>query len=93
MPDTEKQEMKLMIEEMLNKQTEDIKKYVDLKVGEVNKTLDPIADIYDSTRGFSKVVRFFFKEIFIPLSIIVGLILSIKKIFFGYHTPINLPLK
>lgn len=72
---------KKVLQDMLDSQTEKIF----LRIGDIENTLAPIAAIYDSTKGFNSVIKFIFKSIIIPLSIIIGIIISLKGILFGGH--------
>lgn len=50
------------------------------EINEVKATLAPIAEIYNKTQGFNSVMKFLFKNLIIPLSIIVGIIISVREI-------------
>lgn len=51
------------------------------EIQEVKTTLAPIAAIYTQAQGFGKGMKFIFKSLVIPLSIVIGLFLSIKAVF------------
>lgn len=70
------------IQAMLDKQTEKIFTRMDI----TDATLKPIAEIYDQAQGFNKVLRFIFKSIIVPLSVIIGILLTIREIF-STHLP------
>lgn len=71
---------KAQLQEMLNEQTRAIFGRLD----RVETTLAPIAAIYNSTLGFSSIMRFIFKAIVIPLSVLIGIILTIKQLVIGH---------
>lgn len=72
----EKDALKKMFEEMLNVQTAALSK----EIQEVKKTLDPIAAIYLEAKGFGAIMKFIFKAIIVPLSVFVGIVLSLREV-------------
>lgn len=50
------------------------------EINKVKTRLEPIAKVYDSAQGFSSGMKFIFKALVIPASIIVGIIISLKEI-------------
>lgn len=74
-----------MLTIMLDEQT----KVIFERIDRTDATLAPIAAIYDSTQGFSSVIKFLFKSIIIPTSIIIGVILTTKELIFGQHFTIK----
>lgn len=71
---------KKMLTEALETQT----KAIFARIDKTDATLAPIAAIYDSTKGFTSVARWMFKSLIIPLSVIIGVVLTFKKIFNPY---------
>lgn len=71
---------KKQLQEMLDKQTEALNK----RMLGIENTLKPIAEIYDQAQGFNSVLGFIFKKIIVPLSILIGILLSLREVF-GYH--------
>lgn len=51
-------------------------------LSEINKKLDPVFEVYSVYSGFGKVAIGFFKWVIVPISIVLGIIISIKKIWF-----------
>lgn len=49
---------------------------------QINKKLDPVFEVYSIYAGFGKVAMGFFKWVIVPISIVLGIIISIKKIWF-----------
>ena len=49
---------------------------------EINRKLDPIYDVYSTFRGFGSIAGGFFKWVIVPSSIVLGIILSIRNIWF-----------
>lgn len=80
MEDHEKAELKIMFKGMLDEQT----KVLVARMDKTDATLAPIAAIYDSTKGFSSVMRFLFKNLIVPVSIVVGFVLTIKELFLNH---------
>lgn len=50
-------------------------------LAEINKKLDPVFEVYSVYSGFGTVAMGFFKWIIVPISIVLGIIISIKKIW------------
>lgn len=48
---------------------------------EINMKLDPVYDVYSTFKGFGSITGGFFKWVIIPCSIVLGIIISIKKIW------------
>jgi len=48
---------------------------------EINEKLDPIAKVYANYSGFGTVAVGFFKWVIVPISIILGIVISFKKIW------------
>lgn len=48
---------------------------------EINKKLDPVFEVYSTYAGFGRVAMGFFKWVIVPVSIVLGIIISIKKIW------------
>lgn len=80
-------EKETIIKSLLDEQSKEIKRYIDERVGNVETTLAPIAAIYNSTQGFNSVLKFIFKSMVIPLSVVIGIVLSIKKLLLGHPFP------
>lgn len=51
------------------------------QITELKKQIDPITTVYQSFKGFGNVAMGIFKWVIVPLSVIVGVILSFKKLF------------
>lgn len=79
MEEREKEEMMNMFKSMLEDQTRVIFKRIDV----TDATLKPIADIYKSTQGFTNVMKWVFKSLVVPLSVLVGIILTVKHLFYS----------
>lgn len=69
------------LQKMLDAQTE----LIFTEINKVKATLAPIAAIYDKTIGFNSVIRFIFRSLIVPLSIIIGILISIREIFINAH--------
>lgn len=76
MEDKDKKILQEMLDVMFEKQTV----FLTAKIKVVEDRLEPIAIIYDQTMGFNSVVKYIWKSIIIPLSIIAAMIISIKEI-------------
>lgn len=50
-------------------------------LAEINKKLDPVFNVYSVYNGFGTVAIGFFKWVIVPISIVLGIIISIKKIW------------
>lgn len=48
---------------------------------EISKKLDPVYDVYSTFRGFGSIAGGFFKWVIVPCSIVLGIIISIKKLW------------
>lgn len=47
----------------------------------LTRTVKPISDVYQAFKGFGKVAMGFFQWVIVPISVIVGIIFSIDKLF------------
>lgn len=50
-------------------------------LAEIKSKLDPVYDVYSTFSGFGSVALGFFKWVVVPCSIVLGIIISIKKIW------------
>ena len=81
MSDREKTELIKLLEsykEMQNEQHEQFKE----TLAEINKKLDPVYDVYSTFKGFGTIAGGFFKWVIVPLSIVLGIIISVRNIWF-----------
>lgn len=76
-----------MDEEKLKKMFADQTAMIMAEINKTNLTLAPIAAIYESAAGFTKVTKYIFRATIIPVSVIIGIILSIKELITSHKIP------
>jgi uncharacterized protein Yka (UPF0111/DUF47 family) len=53
------------------------------KIKSLNEKIDPIVDVYSQFAGFGSVAKGFFTWVVIPVSVVIGIWLTILQIFKG----------
>jgi hypothetical protein len=48
-------------------------------LAEINKKLDPVFEVYSAYSGFGTIAIGFFKWVIVPISIILGIIISVRN--------------
>lgn len=81
MEEHENVQLTKVIQVMLDKQTEIFNARMDAS----DKKIEPVIRIYQATTGFTSVLNALFKSVVIPLSVLIGIFLTVKEFFGGVH--------